>query len=150
VLWIVSRGLAEPGPNHLRSAFAHGGGGLFSSLESRVPLSYLPAVHAWQMVVPLLAVLAAAFAVAWRSASQRSTRDVLLAFGVAIATSLLVNDSAAYELAGGIAVVGALARFAPAPAPARARNRVLARVLARVKLGPEPVPVPAPGEAPPG
>jgi hypothetical protein len=150
VLWIVSRGLAEPGPNHLRSAFAHGGGGLFSSLESRVPLSYLPAVHAWQMVVPLLAVLAAAFAVAWRSASQRSTRDVLLAFGVAIATSLLVNDSAAYELAGGIAVVGALARFAPAPAPARARNRVLARVLARVKLGPQPVPVPAPGEAPPG
>ena len=150
VLWIVSRGLAEPGPNHLRSAFAHGGGGLFSSLESRVPLSYLPALHAWQMVVPLMFVLAAAFAVAWRAARQQSTRDVLLAFGVAIVTSLLVNDSAAYELAGGIAVVGAIARVAPAPAPARARSRVLARVLARTKLGPEPVPVPVPTEAPPG
>ena len=150
VLWIVSRGLAQPGPNHLRSAFTHGGGSLFSSLESRVPLSYMPAVHAWQMVVPLLLVLAAAFALAWRVARQQSTRDVLLAFAVAIVTSLLVNDSAAYELAAGIAVVGAFARFAPAPAPVRARSRVLARVLALAKPGPEPVPVPVPSEAPPG
>lgn len=148
VLWIVSRGLAERGPNHLRSAFAGHGGGLLSSLESRVPLSYLPALHAWQIVVPLLFVLAVAFGLAWRGARQQSTRDVLLAFGVAIVTSLLVNDSAAYELASGIAVVGAIARFAPAPAPARARSRVLARRLARVKPQPEPVPLPA--EAPPG
>jgi hypothetical protein len=148
VLWIVSRGLEERGPNHLRSAFAGHGGGLLSSLESRVPLSYLPALHAWQIVLPLLFVLAAAFGLAWRGARQQSTRDVLLAFGVAIVTSLLVNDSAAYELAAGIAVVGAIARFAPVPAPARARSRVLARVLARVKPEPEPVPVPA--EAPRG
>jgi hypothetical protein len=142
VLWIVSRGLAQPGPNHLRSAFSDGGSGLLASLESRVPLSYVPALHAWQLVVPLLLVLAAAFALAWRAARQRSTRDVLLAFGVAIATSLLINDSAAYELAAGIAVVGAFARFAPAPAPVRVRRRVLARA----KLAPEP----APGEVPPG
>ena len=148
VLWIVSRGLAERGPNHLRSAFSDHGGGLFSSLESRVPLSYVPALHAWQIVVPLLLVLVVAFALAWRAARQQSTRDVLLAFGVAIVTSLLINDSAAYELAAGIAVVGAIARFAPAPAPVRARSRVLARALARVKPEPEPVPVPA--EAPPG
>jgi hypothetical protein len=148
VLWIVSRGLAERGPNHLRSAFSDHGTGLLSSLESRVPLSYVPALHAWQIVVPLLVVLAVAFALAWRAARQQSTRDVLLAFGVAIVTSLLINDSAAYELAAGIAVVGAIARFAPAPAPVRARSRVLARVLARVKPEPEPVPVPA--EAPPG
>jgi len=134
VLWIVSRGLAHPGPNHLRSAFSHGGGGLLASLESRVPLSYVPALHSWQLVVPLLFVLALAFALAWRVARQQSTRDVLLAFGVAIVTSLLINDSAAYELAAGIAVVGAFARFAPAPAPARAR------VLAPVRLEPEPVP----------
>ena len=150
VLWIVSRGLAERGPNHLRSAFADHGAGLISSLQSRVPLSYLPALHAWQIVVPLLFVLAAAFGLAWRAARQRSTRDVLLAFGVAIVTSLLVNDSAAYELAGGIAVVGALARFAPAPAPLRARSRVLARVLARARPEPEPTPVPVRAEAPPG
>jgi hypothetical protein len=148
VLWIVSRGLAERGPNHLRSAFSDHGTGLLSSLESRVPLSYVPALHAWQIVVPLLVVLAVAFVLAWRAARQQSTRDVLLAFGVAIVTSLLINDSAAYELAAGIAVVGAIARFAPVPAPVRARSRVLARVLARVKPEPEPVPVPA--EAPPG
>jgi hypothetical protein len=150
VLWIVSRGLAEPGPNHLRSAFAGHGAGLLSSLESRWPLSYLPALHTWQLVVPLLFVLAAAFALAWRAAREQSTRDVLLAFGVAILTSLLVNDSAAYELTAGIAVVGAFARFAPAPAPARARvlSPALARLLARAKLGPEPVPVP--GDTPPG
>jgi hypothetical protein len=140
VLWIVSRGLAEPGPNHLRSAFSHGIGGLFASLGSRVPLSYAPALHAWQLVVPLLFVLAVTFAFAWRSARQQSTRDVLLAFAVAITTSLLINDSAAYELAGGIAVVGAFARFAPAPAPARARVR------APAVLEPEPVP----SESPPG
>jgi hypothetical protein len=130
VLWIVSRGLAQPGPNHLRSAFASNGAGLLSSLESRVPLSYIPALHQWELVVPLLFVLALAFALAWRAASQQATRDVLLAFGVAIATSLLINDSAAYELAAGIAVVGAFARFAPAPAPARARVFAPAKVLA--------------------
>jgi hypothetical protein len=69
----------------------------------------------------------------------------LLAFGVAIATSLLVNDSAGYELTAGIAVVGAFARFVPAPAPARVG--VLARVLSRARLEPEPVP--APSESPP-
>jgi hypothetical protein len=149
VLWIVSRGLAQPGPNHLRSAFTGHGAGLFSSLESRVPLSYLPALHAWQMVVPLLFVLAVAFGLAWRAARQQSTRDILVAFGVAILTSLLVNDSAAYEITAGIAVVGAFARFAPAPAPARASvlSPIVARVLSRAKLEPEPVPVPS--ESPP-
>ncbi|HEY2218543.1 MAG TPA: hypothetical protein VGH35_04335 [Gaiellaceae bacterium] len=144
VLWIVSQGLSQPGPNHLRSAFSDHGTGLLSSLESRVQLSYLPALHAWEMAVPLLFVLAVTFGLAWRAARQPSTRDVLLAFGVAIVTSLLINDSAAYELAGGIAVVGALARFSPAPAPARARIRIFARA----KLEPEPVPVPS--ESPPG
>jgi hypothetical protein len=144
VLWIVSRGLAERGPNHLRSAFSDHGAGLLASLESRVPLSYVPALHAWQLVVPLLLVLAASFTLAWRVARERSTRDVLLAFGVAIVTSLLVNDSAAYELAAGIAVVGAFAHFAPAPAPVRARSRVFARAK------PEPVAVPAPAESPRG
>jgi len=140
VLWIVSRGLSHPGPNHLRSAFSDHGAGLLASLESRVPLSYVPALHAWQLVVPLLFVLALAFGLAWRASRQQSTRDVLLAFGVAIVTSLLINDSAAYELAAGIAVVGAFARFAPAPAPARAR------VFAPVKLEAEPVP----SKPPPG
>jgi len=149
VLWIVSRGLAQPGPNHLRSAFADHGAGLLSSLESRVPLSYLPALHAWELVVPLLFVLAATFTLSWRFARQQSTRDILLAFGVAIVTSLLVNDSAAYELTAGIAVIGAFARFAPAPAPARAPVVVpaVARLFARARPSPEPVPVPT--EPPP-
>jgi hypothetical protein len=151
VLWIVSRGLAQPGPNHLRSAFSDHGAGLISSLESRVPLSYLPALHAWQLVVPLMFVLAATFALAWRFAREQSTRDILLAFGVAIVTSLLVNDSAAYELAAGIAVVGAFARFAPAPATARAPvlAPAIARLLVLAKLRPEPVPAPVSHESPP-
>jgi hypothetical protein len=107
-----------------------------------VPLSYVPALEAWQLVVPLLLILAVVFALAWRAAKQQSTRDVLLALGVALATSLLVNDSAAYELAGGIAVVAAFARFAPAPMPVRVR----ARVLAPAQLDPEPVP----SDSPPG
>jgi len=71
-------------------------------------------------------------------------------------TSLLVNDSAAYELTAGIAVVGAFARFAPAPAPARAPvlAPAIARLLVRTGLRPEPVPVrvpvPAANESPPG
>ena len=131
---------------------SHHGIGLISSLGSRVQLSYLPALHAWQLVVPLLLVLAATFTLAWRGARERSTRDVLLAFGVAIVTSLLVNDSAAYELAGGIAVVGAFARFAPAPAPERARvvAPAIGRLLTRARLRPEPASVPVQSESPPG
>jgi hypothetical protein len=119
VLWLVSRGLAQQGPDHLRSAFSGGGTGLLKSLASRVPLSYVPALHAWALVVPLLLVLVATFIVAWRRAEERATRDLLIALAVALVTSLLVNDSAAYELAGGIAVVGAAARFAPTSVPVR-------------------------------
>jgi hypothetical protein len=137
VLWIVSRGLAQRGPDHLRSAFSDHGRGLLKSLESRVPLSYVPALHAWQIVLPLLLSLALSGVLAWRAARQRATRDLLLAFGVAIVTSLLVNDSAAYELAAGIAVVAGFARLAPAPVPARVRYRV--PVFARAKPSPEPV-----------
>lgn len=145
VLWVVSRGLAQAGPDHLRSAFSNHGAGLLASLESRVPLSYLPALHAWTLVLPLLLVLAATFAVAWRRAESRATRDLLLALGVALATSLLINDSAAYELAGGIAVVGAAARFVPTSAPVRLRIPVRVAVFRRAALEPEP----APAEAPP-
>jgi hypothetical protein len=140
VLWIVSRGLAHRGPDHLRSAFSGNGRGLLESLESRVPLSYLPALHEWSLVVPLLLALAISAALAWRTARHRATRDLLLAFGVAIVTSLLINDSAGYELAAGIAVVGGLARFTPAPVPARARLPVFARA----RLQTEAVPTESP------
>jgi hypothetical protein len=137
VLWLVSRGLADPGPNHLRHAFFGNGAGLLKTLKSLVPLSYVPALHAWTMVVPLLLVCAATFAVAWRRAAARSSTDLLLALGVALVTSLLVNDSAAYELAGGIAVLGAAAHFAPTSVPVRLRERV--PLLRRVGLTPEAV-----------
>jgi hypothetical protein len=142
VLWLVSRGLAQPGPDHLRSAFANSGAFL-ASLESRVPLAYVPALHAWTMVLPLFLVLAAGFVLAWRRAQSRSTRDLLLALGVAIVTSLLVNDSAAYELVGGIAVVGAVARLVPTATPVRIPVRV--PVFWKAK----PVPEPVPSESPP-
>ncbi|MGH3009578.1 MAG: hypothetical protein ACRDLM_09290 [Gaiellaceae bacterium] len=142
VLWLVSRGLAQHGPDHLRSAFADNGAGLIKSLESRVPLSYVPALHAWTLVLPLLLVLVATFVVAWRRAEERATRDLLIALGVALVTSLLINDSAAYELAGGVAVVGAAAHFVPSSAPARFRLPV--PVLRRAALEPEPVPAESP------
>lgn len=150
VLWLVSRGLAQPGPDHLRSAFSGHGTGLIRSLASRVPLAYEPALQQWQLVVPLLLAIGVAFALAWRSARQRATRDLLFALGIGLVTSLLVNDSAAYELAAGIAIVGAASRFAPGPAPERVpvfgalRDRaasVLERpvaALARGKLEAEP------------
>lgn len=137
VLWLVQRGLAQQGPDHLRSAFSGGASGLLASLESRWPLSYLPALHQWTLVVPLLFVLVAVFVVAWRKAQVPATRDLLLALGVALVTSVLVNDSAAYELAAGVAVVGAVARFVPSSAPVRIRTRV--PVLRRLGLAAEPV-----------
>jgi hypothetical protein len=137
VLWVVSRGLAQPGPDHLRHAFFGNGLGLLKAVESLVPLSYLPALHAWTMVVPLLLVCAATFAVAWRRATARASRDLLLALGVGLATSLLVNDSAAYELAGGVAVLAAAARFVPTSAPVRFWVRV--PVLGRTAVAAESV-----------
>jgi hypothetical protein len=137
VLWLVARGLAQSGPNHLRHAFLGNGTGLLKTLESLVPLSYLPALHAWTMVVPLLLVCAATFVVAWRRASASASRDLLLALGVGLVTSLLINDSAAYELAGGIAVLAAAARFVPTSVPLRFRVRV--PVLRRSELAAEAV-----------
>src|SRR5436305_8553992 len=89
------------------------------------------------LVAPLLLVLTAVFVVAWKRATVRATRDLLLALGVALVTSLIINDSAAYELAGGIAVIAAAARFVPTSAPARIRVRV--PVLRRTTLAVEPV-----------
>jgi hypothetical protein len=137
VLWVVSRGLAQPGQNHFRGAFSGNGIGFLRVLESLVPLSYVPAVQRWPIVVPLLLICAAIFVVAWRRTSNRATRDLLLALGLALITSLLVNDSAAYVLAGGIAVIAAAARFVPTSAPARIRVRV--PVLRRTHLAAEPV-----------
>jgi hypothetical protein len=137
VLWVVSRGLAQPGYNHLRGAFSGNGAGLLNVLHGLVPLSYLPALHRWPMVLPLLLVCAATFVIALRRTSTRSTRDLLLALGIALTTSLLVNDSAAYVLAGGIAVLAAAARFAPTSDPVRFRVRV--PVLRRPGLAAEPV-----------
>jgi hypothetical protein len=136
VLWLVQRGLSRQGPDHLRSAFSDGGKGLLASLESRWPLSYLPALHAWMLAAPLLLVLVAVFVVAWRRTQVPATRDLLLALGVALVTSLAVNDSAAYELAAGIAVVGAAARFVPTSVPVRIPVPVFFR---RRDLAVEPV-----------
>ena len=101
--------------------FDGGVSGFFASLASRWPLSYLPALHEINPRGPTPAVLAATFVFAWRRTEVAATRDLLLALGVALVTSLLINDSAAYELAGGIAVIGAAARFVPTSAPVRIR-----------------------------
>jgi hypothetical protein len=113
VLAIVATNLRQPGPNHLRSAFATGFDGLLDVARDRVVLAYDPALAQWAIVTPLAIAFLVVLALAYRGARQATRRDLLLALAVAVVTSLLVNDSAAYVLAGGIAVLGALARFTP-------------------------------------
>jgi hypothetical protein len=133
VLGLVSLNLRTPGPNHLRSAFAHGASGLVAVAEHRVPLAYAPAVHNWPLVLPLALWFAVVLALAVRIARRRATRDLVLAVGLAIGTSLLVNDSATYELVGGVAALAALVRFTPSVAP------LTVPVLARMPLPGQPV-----------
>ncbi len=117
VLALVSFNLRTPSPDHLRSAFGNGAAGLVAVAQNRVPLAYLPALADWPLLLPLALSFAAALALAIRSARRGATRDLVFALGVAIGTSLLVNDSAAYELTGGIAALAAVARFTPSVRP---------------------------------
>ena len=116
VLKVVSSNLAAAGPDHLRSAFGNGLTGLWAVAENRVPLSYMPAIHDWPLVMPLALWFLVTFVASLYVARRRPTRDFVLTLGVATVASLLVNDSAMYELTGGVAVLAALVRFAPAPA----------------------------------
>ncbi len=134
VLTLVSLNLRASGPNHLRSAFGHGLSGLWAVAENRVPLSYAPALHNWPLVLPLALWFVAALVVAIRLAQRRATRDLVLAVGLAIGVSLLVNDSAAYELVGGVATLAALVRFTPTVGP------LTVPALARVPLQGQPLP----------
>jgi hypothetical protein len=113
VLALVSYNLRGPGPDHLRSAFGHGLSGLARVVENRVPLSYLPALHNWPLLLPLALWFGAALLIALRVARTRFSSDLVMALGLAIGTSLLVNDSAAYELTGGVAAIAAVVRFKP-------------------------------------
>jgi hypothetical protein len=128
VLKVVSSNLSAGGPDHLRSAFGHGLSGLWAVAENRVPLAYLPAVDDWPVVLPLALWFLVSFLAALYVARRRPTRDLVLTLGLAIIVSLAVNDSAMYELTAGVAVLGSLARFAPAPA-VRLTVRSLVRAL---------------------
>ena len=140
VLKIVSSNLNAAGPNHFRSAFGHGVSGLWAVAENRVPLSYLPAIHNWPVVMPLALWFLVTFAVALVVARHRPTRDFVLTLGIAVVASLLVNDSAMYELTGGVVVLAALLRFAPAPAvPVTVSS--LVRALLPAPAAPAPVEV---------
>lgn len=127
VLKVVSSNLSAGGPNHFRSAFGHGLSGLWAVAANRVPLSYMPAIHNWPVVMPLAVWFLVTFAVALVVARRGPGRDFVLTLGLAIVVSLLVNDSAMYELTGGVAAIAALLRFAPAPAvPVTVRSLVRA------------------------
>jgi len=119
---IIELNLRVPGPDHLRSAFSHGLPGLLTVAANRVPLAYVPALRQWPLLLPLGLLLVGALFVALRVCERRS-RDLVLAAILALIASLLVNDSGTYEVAGGISVVAALARFtipaATAAQPAR-------------------------------
>jgi hypothetical protein len=114
VLTIIMVNLRMPGPDHLRSAFSHGFDGLADVVVNRVPLAYLPAVHQWPVLVPTAVLFLGAVVYGVRVADSRS-RDLVLAALLAVAASLVVNDSAMYELAGGVAVISSLSRLQLAP-----------------------------------
>jgi hypothetical protein len=133
VLGLVSFNLRTAGPNHLRGAFTHGISGLFAVAENRVPLAYEPALHNWPLVLPLALWFVATLVFAIRLASRRATHDLVLAVGLAIGTSLLVNDSATYELVGGVATLAALVRFTPSVVP------LTLPVFARMPLPAQPI-----------
>lgn len=133
VMSIVWLDLRSPGPDHLRSAFGHGLSGLAAVAANRVPLSYAPAIHAWTLVLPLAISFVVTLVIAIRVARPRVGRDVVFALGLAVGVSLLVNDSAAYVLAGGVACAAAVARFTPSYSP------LLRPMLARAPLAPQPV-----------
>jgi hypothetical protein len=116
VLSVIAANLRGPGPDHLRSAFDHGVSGLAHVVVDRIPLSYVPALHEWPLLLPLALLLVSALVVGFRVSDDRA-REIVLAAGLALATSLLVNDSAVYEVTAGTAVVAALARFSTPVAP---------------------------------
>lgn len=113
---IVELNLSLPGPDHLRSAFSHGLPGFFTVAVDRIDLAYAPALAQWPILLPLGLFFLGAFVAALRATEKRS-RDLVIAASLALFVSLLVNDSGTYELAGGVTVLAALAR-ASALAPA--------------------------------
>jgi hypothetical protein len=140
VLAIVWFDLRAGGPDHLRSAFGHGLTGLVTVAANRVPLSYAPALHDWTLVLPLAISFLVTLAIAIKVTRPRVGRDITLALGVAVLVSLLVNDSAAYVLSGGVACAAAVARFAPTYQP------LFRPVLAWARPAPQPVANEAPSE----
>ena len=138
VLKIVQHGLATPGPNHLRSAFASGFQGFLDVAAHRVPLVYEPAIHDWPLTLPLALILVVGVGFAFRSTHSRGGRDVLLALVVGLGASLLINDATGFMLAAGIGCTSAVARFVPTGAPVRIRLRV--PVLARLRPAVETAP----------
>lgn len=131
VLEIVKRGLDSPGPNHLRSAFGHGIGGLFDVAANRVPLVYTPALHDWPLTLPLAILLIAGGALAFRVTSARVARDLLIALTAGLIASLLVNDATGFMLAAGISCTSATARFTPTDTPLLWSEFASARILRR-------------------
>jgi hypothetical protein len=121
VLTIILVNLRTPGPDHLRSAFSHGYTGLANVVVNRVPLAYVPALHQWPVLVPTAVLFIVAVVYSMRVSDKRS-RELVLAALLAVAASLVVNDSAMYELAGGVAVMASLSRLQLAPATWRGSN----------------------------
>ena len=131
VLAIVRHGLASPGPNHLRSAFGHGVGGLLRVAANRVPLVYTPALHDWPLTLPLALLLVVSGALAFRVTRARAGRDLLLALAAGLFASLIVNDATGFMLAAGIGCASAAARFTPTGAPIRWLDQSRSRILPR-------------------
>jgi hypothetical protein len=136
-LFWVDQGQSRP--NHMTSAFSHGFDGLWAVVQNRVPLAYAPALHAWPWVGPFFFCFVVAAVLTLRGRQTAGRRDVLIAVIAASATSLLINDSAAYVLVASVVTLVAIRcspfRFAPLR-PLSVRSPVVAST---PELAAEPV-----------
>jgi hypothetical protein len=128
LFWIDQR---QSGPNHMRSAFSHGLGGLFDVARNRLPLAYSPAIHQWEFVGPFFLAFVVAAVLTLRGRQTPGRRDLLLSVIAAASVSLLVNDSAAYVLVGTVTTLVAVRcssfRVAPLrPLTVRSRATIVA------------------------
>lgn len=111
---LVALDAALGGSSHVTDALAGGPGELWDALARRVELSARRATSgagAGGLLAASLAVLALAYLWTLRARLGRERRAVLLALGLALAVSLVVNDSPSEVAAAGAVAWLALARY---------------------------------------
>jgi hypothetical protein len=107
VLALVNLDAAASSPDHLRGALNGGVSGVMNVAANRVPLAYARMLEQWWLMIPGLAAIAIAVAVA-RTARMRADRAVAAALLGGLVASLVVNDSPGPVAIAGLSAVLAI------------------------------------------